>query len=180
MTAAMTIRMLVAVGLAVATLAGPAPAQTPAQPPAQPLAQPQPTANSLAIAKEILVLRATTTVLAPVVTGVIEQARGMFEQQNPALGKDLRDVSAKLRKDLDPKREEIINVFVRSYAQHFTEAELKDLLAFYKTPLGKKVLSEEPLAIEDGLKAAQTWADQLSASVIEMYRVEMKKKGHDL
>jgi hypothetical protein len=178
MTKAMTIRMFVAAGLAVAALAGPAHAQ--AQQAPAPLAQPTPTAGSLAIAKEILTLRATTTVLGPVVSGVIEQARGMFEQQNPALGKDLREVSAKLRKDLEPKRDEIVNVFVRSYAQLFTEAELKDLLAFYKTPLGKKVLTEEPIAIEEGLKSAQTWADQLSASVIEMYRVEMKKKGHDL
>jgi uncharacterized protein len=180
MSALMTIRMFVAAGLAVAALAGPAHAQAQAQQPPAPLAQPTPTAASMAIAKEILTLRATTTVLGPVVSGVIEQARGMFEQQNPALGKDLREVATKLRKDLDPKREEIVNVFVRTYAQHFTEAELKDLLAFYKTPLGKKVLTEEPLAIEDGLKAAQFWADQLSGTVIEMYRAEMKKKGHDL
>jgi len=178
MTAAMTIRMFVAAGLTVAALASPALAQAPQAP--APLAQPQPSAASLAIAKEILTLRATTTVLQPVVTGVIEQARGMFEQQNPQLGKDLREVSAKLRKDLEPKRDEIINVFVRTYAQHFTEAELKDLLGFYKTPLGKKVLNEEPIAIEEGLKSAQAWADQLSGQVIEMYRTEMKKKGHDL
>ena len=183
MTAATTVRMFTAIGLTVAALAGPAQAQAPqAQAPqAQaPLAQPQPSATSLAVAKEILTLRATTTVLAPVVTGVIEQAKGMFEQQNPALGKDLREVATKLRKDLDPKRDELVNVFVRTYAQHFTEAELKDLLAFYKTPLGKKILNEEPVAIEEGLKSAQTWADQLSGSVIEMYRAEMKKKGHDL
>jgi hypothetical protein len=178
MSAAMTIRMFVAAALAVAALAGPAHAQ--AQQAQPPLAQPQPTAASVAMAKEILSLRATTTVLGPVVSGVIEQARGMFEQQNPALGKDLREVAAKLRKELDPKRDEIVSVFVRTYAQHFTETELKDLLNFYKTPLGKKVLTEEPLAIEDGLKAAQFWADQLSGTVIEMYRTEMKKKGHDL
>jgi hypothetical protein len=171
MIATKTIRVLVAaVGLAFVTLAGPAAAQQ----------QPTPSPASLAIAKEILTLRAATNVLAPVVAGVIEQARGMFEQQNPMLGKDLKEVSAKLRKDLDPKREEIINVFVRAYAQRFTEQELKELLAFYKTPVGKKVLTEEPTAMEDGFKAAQTWADELSGTVMNMYRAEMKKKGHNL
>jgi uncharacterized protein len=170
MIATLTIRMLVAAGLAIAALAGPASAQQ----------QPAPTPAAMALAKEILTLRAATNVLAPVVSGVIEQARGMFEQQNPMLGKDLREVGAKLRKDLDPRRDEIIAVFVRAYAQRFTEQELKELLAFYKTPVGKKVLTEEPQAMEDGFKAAQEWADQLSTSVMEMYRAEMKKKGHNL
>jgi hypothetical protein len=168
MIATKIVRMLVAAGLAVAVLAGPG------------FAQQQPTPGAIALAKEILTLRSALTVLTPVVSGVVEQARGVFEQQNPALGKDLRDVGAKLRKDLEPRREEIVNVFVKAYAQRFTEQELKELLAFYKTPVGKKVLTEEPIAMEDGFKAAQEWADQLSGTVIEMYRVEMKKKGHNL
>jgi uncharacterized protein len=171
MIATKTIRMLTAAGLALfVTLAGPASAQQ----------QPAPSPASLALAKEILTLRAALTVLSPVLSGVIEQSRGLFEQQNPMLGKDLREVAVKLRKDLDPRRDEIINVFVRAYAQRFTEQELKELLAFYKTPVGRKVLTEEPAAMEDGFKAAQAWADQLSTTVMEMYRIEMKKKGHDL
>jgi len=168
MIAIKIIRMLVAAGLAVAALSGPA------------FAQQQPTPATLALAREILTLRSALTVLTPVVSGVVEQARGVFEQQNPMLGKDLRDVSTKLRKDLEPRRDEIMNVFVKAYAQRFTEQELKELLAFYKTPVGKKVVAEEPLAMEDGFKAAQTWADELSGTVMNMYRAEMKKKGHDL
>ena len=170
MTATMTARLFVAIGLAVATLTGPASAQQ----------QPAPTPNAIALAKEILTLRGGAAFLSPIVPGVVESARGVFEQQSPNLGKDLREVSAKLRKDLEPKREELVTVVARAFAQRFTEQELKDAIAFYKTPLGKKLLTEEPAAIDDGLKAAQTWADQLSGSVMEMIRAEMKKKGHDL
>ena len=44
----------------------------------------------------------------------------------------------------------------RIYAAHFTEQELKDALAFFKTPLGKKLISEEPKALEASMKAEPT------------------------
>ena len=64
--------------------------------------------------------------------------------------------------------------------RHFTEAELKDLLAFYKTPVGMKLITEQPKVGEEGLKFAQTWANQLSDQVIGKMRDELKKRGHAL
>ena len=54
---------------------------------------------------------------------------------------------------------------------------MKELLAFYKTSLGKKVLTEEPLAVEDAFKRAQDWSNTFSEQVIGRFRAEMKKKG---
>ena len=68
----------------------------------------------------------------------------------------------------------------RAYAAHFTEQELKDMLVFYKTPLGQKFVKEEPAAIEDGLKRAQQWADTFADTVMGRMRSEMQKKGHPL
>ena len=45
------------------------------------------------------------------------------------------------------------------------EQELKELLAFYKTALGKKLLVEEPIAIDDGIRRAREWADAFSDQI---------------
>jgi hypothetical protein len=66
------------------------------------------------------------------------------------------------------------------YATHFTEAELKEILAFYKTPVGMKLLAEQPKVGEEGLKFAQDWANTLSDQVIAKMRDELKKRGHAL
>ena len=68
----------------------------------------------------------------------------------------------------------------RTYARHFTEAELKDIVAFYKTPAGKKMIAQEPAAIQESLKAAQQWANEFSDTVLRRFRTEMEKKGHKL
>ena len=104
----------------------------------------------------------------------------MFLPTNPQLATPLNEVTAQLRKEFEPKKQEVLNDVARSYARRFTDQELKELLAFYKTNLGKKMLTEEPLAIEDGIKRAQDWANDFSDQVLTRFRAEMKKRGYDL
>ena len=54
------------------------------------------------------------------------------------------------------------------------------MLAFYQSPLGKKVLAEEPKALDESMAYAGTWADNLSEEVMAKMRAEMKKRGHDM
>jgi hypothetical protein len=68
----------------------------------------------------------------------------------------------------------------RLYATRFTEAELKEVLAFYTSPTGKKLLVEQPQVAELGLKFAQDWANKLSDEVVGKMRDELKKRGHAL
>ncbi len=112
--------------------------------------------------------------------GVIERARRVLLQTNPMLGKPLNDVASKLRADIGARGAELVNEAARLYASRFTEQELKDALAFYKTPLGRKMVEEEPKILDQSLKDAQTWADKLSEEVIGKFRSEMKKLGHDI
>ena len=43
-----------------------------------------------------------------------------------------------------PRKAELQQKLARTYAQHFTEQELKDAIAFYRTPLGKKLVERSP------------------------------------
>jgi len=111
---------------------------------------------------------------------VIESVKNSFVPTNPNLTRELNDVAVTLHKEYEGKRSEVLDQMARAYATHFTEQELKDLLVFYKTPLGQKFTREEPAAIEDGLKRAQQWADTFSDTVMARMRSEMQKKGHQL
>lgn len=43
------------------------------------------------------------------------------------------------------------------YAENFTETELRDLIAFYKTPTGQKLLQKTPLLAQQTMAAGQTF-----------------------
>ena len=67
------------------------------------------------------------------------------------------------------------------YATDFTEQELKDLLAFYKSPLGQKLLEQEPKSISGQPRTTCSTGRQLLARrSTTKFRDEMKKRGKDL
>jgi hypothetical protein len=140
----------------------------------------QPSAAALSTAKDIISTSGSTTLFNPLIAGVVEQAKLLLLQQNPNLSKVLTEVADKIRTDLAPRFDELTNEMARLYATSFTEQELKDLLAFYKSPLGKKVISEQPKIADASLRFAQNWANALSDEVIAKMREELKKRGHPL
>lgn len=143
-------------------------------------AQQQPTPAALAAAREIIVLKGGVKMFEPIVPGVIEQVKMTFLQSNPMLSSDLNEVAAALRAEYANKIEDITKEVSRLYATHFTEQELKDAAVFYKSPLGKKLIDEEPKIIDQSMSYGQNWANNLSDEVVAKIRAAMKKKGHDI
>lgn len=167
MMATRTARHGLAAALALLAFLMPAPAQ-------------QPSPSALATAKELLELKGAWTMFDPLVPGVIEAVKNSFLPTHPSLAKQLNEVAAQLRTELAARRNEVMNEIAMLYAQRFSEAEMKGVIAFYKTPIGKKFLLEEPAVVDQSLAYAQAWSNKLSEEVIARFRTEMKKKGFDL
>jgi hypothetical protein len=143
-------------------------------------AQQKPSASAVETAREIVTLKGAASIFDALIPGVIEQGKSMFEQQNPGLGKDLSEVAAKLRTEYAPRLTELMTEVATLYASYFTEKEIKEILAFYKSPVGKKMITAEPKALDKSMSFAQDWAVKFSDEVLVKIRAEMKKKGHDI
>ena len=145
---------------------------------AQAAAQPSP--DSILLAKQIVELKHVKDVFLPLVRGVVIKTRDTFMQTNFMWAKDLNEIAANLQKQYAPRVSDFVDGAARIYASHFTEAELKQLLAFYQSPLGQKVITEEPKSLDESMANAGKLADNLSLEVIDSMRAEMKKRGHDI
>ena len=132
------------------------------------------------MAKEIVTVTGATALFNPLIPGVVGQAKNSFLQQDPGLGKDLNEIAAEMRTDLAPRFSELTDEMAKLYATHFSEAELKQLLAFYRSPIGMKLITEQPKVGEESLQFAQDWANKLSDQVTLKMRDELKKRGHQL
>jgi uncharacterized protein len=167
--------MAVLIALALAGAAGRAVAQG-----AAPNAAHRPSQAAVLMAKQILEIKHADSIFEPLVRGVVIKTRDFFMQTNFMWGKDLNEVADNLMKQYSARSGELMNDAARIYASHFTEPELKQLLTFYQSPLGQKVISEEPKAADESMALAGSWADRLSEEVIGKMRAEMKKRGHDM
>jgi hypothetical protein len=137
-------------------------------------------AAALAAAKELVELKGAAQMFDPVVTGVVEQTKGALLQTNPQLAKDLTDVGNQLRNEFGPRRAELTDAAAKAYASRFSEQELKDVVTFYKTAAGKKMLQQEPLVLDETFGFIQQWQGRFGEEVMNRFRAEMKKKGHNL
>jgi uncharacterized protein len=139
-----------------------------------------PTAGAVAAARELIAVKGGGGMFEPVIPGVVETTKNSLLPTNPSLSRDLNEVSLQLRREYESKKAELVYEVAIVYAKHFTEQELKDLVTFYKSPLGQKMLKEEPVALDESLKRAQDWSVDFSEVVMGRFRAEMKKRGHQL
>ena len=174
-SALMPYAMAALIALALAGTAGRAGAQG-----APPNAPHQPSQAAVILAKQILETKHANDIFDPLIRGVVVKTRDFFMQTNLMWGKDLNEVADNLIKQYSARSGELMTDAARIYASHFTESELKQLLAFYQSPLGQKVITEEPKSADESMAMAGSWADKLSEEVIVKMRAEMKKRGHDM
>ena len=164
------------------TLAGaPATAQQkqPAPAPsAAPLKQGSPAA--IAAAKEILTLKNASAMYASAVPNLVEQTKNVLLQNNLNYQKDLNEVAVIVAQKLAGREKEIGDGMANIYTNEFSEQELKDLLTFYKSPLGKKLLAAEPRAIQFSMSYMNGWAQNFSEVVNGEFRTEMRKRGKQI
>jgi hypothetical protein len=171
------LRILSAAGLALGlVLTGvPAGAQ---QPPAAPLKPASPSA--IAAAKEILGMKRAGQMYAAAVPNIVQQTKDALLQQNLNYQKDLNEVAVIVAKNLAGREQEIGEGMAKIYANDFTEQELKDLLVFYKSPLGQKLLTQEPKSIQTSMQYMNQWAQQFAEVVNGEFRAEMRKRGKQI
>ncbi|HEV7556278.1 MAG TPA: DUF2059 domain-containing protein, partial [Kofleriaceae bacterium] len=58
--------------------------------------------------------------------------------------------------------------------------ELKDVLAFYKSPVGRKVITQEPAILDQSANNVDEWANKLADEVISKFRNEMRRRGKEI
>ena len=113
-------------------LAGPALAQAPAQP----------SASHIAIAREAVVNSGMGRSFDIITEPLLAQLQQM-NVTRPEIKKDLDQVVEGLKPEMELQKQQMVTAAAKVYAGIMTEAELKELNAFFKSPVGMKYLPTE-------------------------------------
>lgn len=83
----------------------------------------------------------------------VDQMLQMQVQQNPAIAPYQTQMKTFLAKYMSwtSMKDDMVKI----YAGEFTEAELKELTAFYQTPLGRKTVQKMPALLQKGAEMGQ-------------------------
>jgi uncharacterized protein len=158
-----------ALGLALTGV--PAGAQVPAK---------QASPAAVAAAKEILAMKNASAMYANAVPSIVQQAKDVLVRANLNYQKDLNEVAVIVAQKLAGREKEIADGMAAVYANEFSEQELKDLVTFYKSPLGQKLLAAEPKAIQSSMAYMNQWGQSFTGTVNGEFRAEMHKRGKEI
>src|SRR5579864_5678379 len=172
--------ILLAAGLALAAAVSalPATAQQQAAPQAAPLKPVSPSA--MQAARDLLAVKNVSQVYANAIPNIVQRAKDVFLANNLSYQKDLNEVAINIARSLAGREKEIGEQMAKIYANDFTEQERKDLTAFYKSPLGQKVLATEPKSIQESMNYMGQWAQSFGEAVVAEFRAQMQKRGKPL
>jgi len=98
-------------------------------------------------------------------TGAAALGMQVMEQMRPALEKAIPNVPASFWNEFmaEVRPDELVDIIVPVYSKHFTLDELEQLVQFYKTPVGRRVIDEMPAVMKESMAAGQEWGRQIGA-----------------
>jgi hypothetical protein len=100
---------------------------------------------------------------------VTDQALQAMEQQipaqravNPRVPPEFWD---RFLEQARARRGELEEGYAALYDRHFSVAEIRELLAFYDTPIGRRFLEVQPVLMREGIALGQEWGSRIGAEV---------------
>jgi len=148
-------------------------------PPAQQPQAPQPSPSHLAAARDVVMLSGMTRTFDVIPPEMNEQIKKNAVTR-PELSKDLDQVFESMKPEMELQKQQMVNAAARVYASRISEADLKEIAAFFKSPIGKKYVETQPQILDSMVVEIENWTKQLAEYVMVRVRAEMSKRGHQL
>lgn len=71
----------------------------------------------------------------------------------------------------------LLDLTIPVYDKHFTHKEIKELLAFYESPIGKKVIQTLPQVTSESMAIGQRWGESLGPEIETRIFNALTKEG---
>lgn len=102
-----------------------------------------------------------------------------IEQMIPLFRKQYPDIDAEIWSEFEKEfantsLSDLIEMLVPVYQKHYTQSELKQIIKFYKTPIGKKLAATTPQIMKESMEVGQKWGAKIGKDFIQ----KMKEKGY--
>ncbi|MEN5082284.1 DUF2059 domain-containing protein [Bosea sp. TWI1241] len=143
-------------------------------------AQTAPTPDHLKAAREVVVASGMAQSFDAIYPEFSARVRQTIGVTRPEMQKDMDAVLESLKADADAKRTEIVDTTARVFASKMTESDLKEVAAFFNSPVGQRYNAHRNEIIDEVFTLLQPWSVATSNFLFDRFNAEMRKRGHQL
>jgi hypothetical protein len=139
-----------------------------------------PGADSEAAAKELVATIKVGDQFKALLPIIFQQLKPAIVQNRANVERDYDALVPILQDRMMTRLSELESSIVAVYAGNFSAAELRDLIAFYKTPTGQKLLEKTPLIAQQTLALGRKFGEVAGVEAQHEMVDELRKKGHSI
>lgn len=143
------------------------------------LAQQTPTPEHIKAAREVVVSSGLSQSIESIYGEFVTGIRQTYATR-PEIKKDMEEVLTALKAESDVRRDEMIDSSARIFATKMTEADLKEVAAFFNSPVGQRYNSYRTQALGEVYALLEPWSVATSNRLFDLFGAEMRKRGHQL
>ncbi len=130
---------------------------------------------------ELLRLTAATNVMQQTAAVVVRQMAAAAKKRNPHIPDRMLEIFGdEILRTFRERSAEMLAAISDIYDRQFTRAEINDLIAFYRTPTGRKAIRTLPTIIKESMAAAQGWAAKVAPAAVKRAKARMRAEGYRL
>lgn len=138
------------------------------------------TSRHLNVAYETVFITRTSRAYNEVLPNLARRAKEKLIERYPALEPDIVLAVDEVALSLAAQQGELDLLIARSWAEKFSEDELREISAFYATPTGTKLAKTNTELIAAGLDIARQWGVNVGVTLVTQVQERLKALGHKL
>lgn len=86
-------------------------------------------------------------------------------------------IPAEVQYVFEANMDSFVEAVIPVYHKHYTGKEIKELLRFYSTDLGRKTIQVMPALMNDSMRVGQQWGESLGPAIEQRINARLKDEG---
>lgn len=139
-----------------------------------------PSPGAMAAAKELIEASRAAEKFSSVLPLIMQQLKPMIAQGRPQVERDL-DIMMPMMMDLAQQQlGKVSDDLAKIYVSNFSVDEMRQLTAFYRSPVGQKFFEKYPVIIQQSMAVGQKLGEALMKELQSRMIEELRKRGHNI
>jgi uncharacterized protein len=160
------------IALALALMAG-RPAAAQSQSPAS-------SPDTMAAARELVAASHAAEHLKTLLPLIMQQLKPAIVQGRPEIARDYDAVMPALIESMTARSDAFAAGIAEIYAHTFTADELRQVTAFYHSPVGQRFLEKMPVIAQESMAMGQKFGQEVAGDMRGRMIEELRKRGHNI
>jgi hypothetical protein len=136
--------------------------------------------EAMTTAKELVVASGAADKFKAILPLLSQQLKPAIVQGRPEVERDYDKIMPLVIEAFNERIERILVAIAEIYARNFTIDEMRQVSAFYRTPIGQKLLEKTAVIAQQSMVVGNKFGQEIAQDLQTRMMEELRKRGHNI